>query len=59
MVSKGSNSSASVISEELKVEESSPAARESRKDIFPSGLALVAVCKLNMGVLQRNCRNVG
>jgi len=52
---KSRDSSASLILQELEVEKSAVAARESGKHVLPSTLALVAVCELNVGVLEREC----
>ena len=55
MISEGSDATAFIIREEFEIEEGSTAAREAREDLLPAALLLVAVCKLDMDVLQRDC----
>lgn len=54
VVSEGCDTAALVIGEEFEIEEGSAATRESREDLLPSALLLVAMCELNMDMLERN-----
>lgn len=57
MVSEGSNTTGLVIGEEFEVKEGSAAAGESREDLLPAALLLVAVCELDVNVLERELFN--
>lgn len=46
------NTAAGVIGEEFKIEESTAAAREARENVFPSALLFVAVCELDVHMLE-------
>ena len=46
---------AAFVGEEFEVKESSATARESREDLLPAGLLLVAMCELNMDMLEGDC----
>jgi hypothetical protein len=54
VVSEGCDT-AYVVDEKFEVKEGSTAARESREDGLPSGLVLVAMCELDVNMLERNC----
>lgn len=54
MVSESCDTAA-VVGEEFEVKESSATARESREDLLPAGLLLVAMCELNMDMLEGDC----
>ena len=49
-----SYSSSLVIGEELEIKKSSSATGESREDFLPSTLLLIAMCKLDMDMLERD-----
>ena len=55
VVSESCDSAAFIIGEEFEIKEGSAATRETGEDLLPSGLLLVAVCELNMDVLERDC----
>jgi hypothetical protein len=58
MVSKGGNTSRSVVNEEFKIEKGSTTTREPGEDLLPSSLLLVAMGELNMDMFERDCADV-
>jgi len=52
MVSESCNTSAFIVRQEFEVEEGSAAARESREDLLPAALGLVAMGELDMDVFK-------
>lgn len=53
MVAKGGNAPARLVLQELEVIQHTAAAGEAGQDLFPAGLLLVAVGKVDHGVLER------
>jgi hypothetical protein len=52
MVSESCYSAASVICEEFEIEEGPTTARESGQNFLPTSLVLVAMCKLDVDMLE-------
>lgn len=52
MISEGSYSASFIIDEEFEIEEGSTTAWESRQDLFPASLVLVAMRELDVYVLE-------
>jgi hypothetical protein len=54
----GCDTRTSITDKEFEVKEGSTAARKARKDRLPSGLILIAMCELDVGMLERNCSDI-
>lgn len=52
MVSESSNTAAFIVSEEFEIEEGSSTTWEATKNSLPSSLVLVAVCELDVDMLE-------
>jgi len=55
VVSESSNTSTSVVDEEFEIKEGTTAAGEAGEDLFPAALLLIAMCELDVDVLEGNC----
>jgi hypothetical protein len=55
MISKGCDTAARLVLKELQVEQGPVTGWETRENISPATLVLVAVRELDMGVLERDC----